>query len=684
MPVSAATPTVINGVALLTRSGKAKARFSEAERLQLLGATKRDLRDFIALFCPDRPFYAATRRKSCDPRAWTTPPSRLRPAEVLRHLTADLTPGLNPMWIAPRCWEVTRWIGLDVDYRGDREDFVRRCRQVLEALSLLGVHRRAILTSPTPSGGCHYRFFLTRKVRVRDVPEILRLVGLVEAPGQIEIFPKQTNGMRLPFGFIPGREHRPSRWVGFIRAYRHRKIPRISWFKIRRLAEKHAPAVLERQLARLPAVSERTAAATPCAATKCRQSKPSTALGVPKRLRADESSMRTDVARYLELLENPISKPSEAAELWDLGIRHVGTRVKATKRIVWHLLFARGLSVEDATNAAVTWVYETGETTSVDVMADLKKRKRKVEKETRNLVRWMADRHVRKPPAERDKSRISKAEVDAIRKQLGVLANDPALVTVALNFLRFAKLHGTATRDGWSVQVAVNGVMRRWPGCRGMGYKPLIAALTKRRIVQLTREKLQSANGTGRPRTYLVCIPPELHTAATMTVEEAVEFAGKELNETTPAENPTPRIEALLNTYKRTITISPQGFAASEKTEGNQGVSQRYPGIPKRFRKAMPFGLGTHAHGEDRPDHGGECQRADGPRGSLRDSLGGAGECGMVPAAPPPATDVTAVRLAEERRRLCRYLCRRRHRWLRRAREPPLPMGAEHPEEEKP
>jgi hypothetical protein len=680
MPVSAATPTVINGVAMLTRSGKPKSRFSEAERLQLLGATKQDLRDFIALFCPDRPLYAATRRNSCDPRAWTTPPGRLKPAEVLRHLTADLTPGLNPMWVAPRCWEVTRWVGLDVDYRGDREDFVRRCRQVLEALSLLGVHRRAILRSPTPSGGRHYRFFLTRKVRVRDVPQILGLVGLVEAPGQIEIFPKQTNGMRLPFGLIPGREHRPRRWVRFVRAYRHRKIPRVSWFKIRRLAEKHAPAVLERQLARLPAASERTAAATPCAATKCRQSKPSTALGVPKRLLVDESPMSTDVARYLELLENPISEPSEAAELWDLGIRRVGTRVKATKRIVWHLLFARGLSVEDATNAAVRWVYETGSTTSADVMNDLGKRTWKVEKETRNLVRWMAARHVRKGPAESDKSRISKAEVDAICKRLGVLANDPTLVTVALKFLRFAKLHGTPTGDGWSVQVAVNGVIRRWPGCRGMGYKPLLAALTERGIVRMTREKRQSANGTGRPRTYLVCISPEFRTAATMTVEEAVKFAGKELNENTPAENTTPRIEVCGDTYRRFIPPTPQGLATSDVTEVNQGVSQNYLGIPKRFRKAMPFGLGTRVHGGSRPDHGVECQRADGPRGSL----GGAGECGMVPAAPPPATDVTAVRLAEERRRLCRCLCRRRHRWLRRAHEPPLHMGAEHPEEEKP
>jgi len=40
MPVSAATPSVINGVALLTRSGNPKSRYSETERLQVLSAAE--------------------------------------------------------------------------------------------------------------------------------------------------------------------------------------------------------------------------------------------------------------------------------------------------------------------------------------------------------------------------------------------------------------------------------------------------------------------------------------------------------------------------------------------------------------------------------------------------------------------------------------------------------------------
>lgn len=212
-------PHAINGVSLLTRSGKFKSRYSSSERLQILGATQADLNATIRLFCPGRPLYAATRGKNDDPHDWTTPRGRLPESEVLRHLTGNLTPEINPRWVAPHSWEVTRWVGIDVDFRGDRDDFKRRCKFVIEALRKLGVPSEAILKSLTPSGGRHYRFFTTRNVRVTDIPPVMAMVGLHESSGQIEIFPKLNKGMRLPFGFIPGREHDPGKWLRFIRAY---------------------------------------------------------------------------------------------------------------------------------------------------------------------------------------------------------------------------------------------------------------------------------------------------------------------------------------------------------------------------------------------------------------------------------------------------------------------------------
>jgi hypothetical protein len=54
-------------------------------------------------------------------------------------------------------------------------------------------------------------------------------------------------------------------------------------------------------------------------------------------------------------------------ELWDLGIRAAGTRIAATKRMAWHLLFVKRLAIEDVAGQLVQWVYATGATTSADV-----------------------------------------------------------------------------------------------------------------------------------------------------------------------------------------------------------------------------------------------------------------------------------------------------------------------------
>jgi len=668
MPVPAATPAVINGVALLTRSGKPKSRFSEAERLQLLGATKRDLRDFIALFCPDRPLYAVTRRNSCDPRAWTTPRRRLNPAEVLRHLTADLTPGLNPMWVAPRCWEITRWVGLDVDYRGDREDFVRRCRQVLEALSLLGVHRRAILRSPTPSGGRHYRFFLNRKVRVRDVPQILALVGIVEAPGQIEIFPKQTNGMRLPFGLMPGRKYSARPWLRFIRAYRHKKFPLVEWFRLRRRAQKFAEDVFYGRAEPIVIATKPTPAKPKRDNLELRPSRQPIRLGIPKKIQAETIASTAEVARYLELLSTPVKEPSDVDELWNLGIRSPGTRISASKRIAWNLLVVHRLSTAEATARLVKWVYETGRTTSIDVGADLRRGTRKVEKETENLVGWMATHHPHQAPPDADKRCISKSEIDIIRDRLGNKTHDSALVCVALNFLRFAKLNGIATPDGWCVQVAVNGVIRRWPGCRGMGYKPLIDALKECGFVRMTREKKQSADGTGRPRTYLVCVPPDLRLGATLAVEEATAIALQRAEKNAPADMNALRIEKLSDTYKRSTPPTPTG----ELREHERVVQQdsRNVGISM----ALPFGQGRGRVFAGVVEK--VCENA--AAFGRRDRSLSRDEMGVVRPHRPPPLDANAFRLAERSRRLCRALCRKRHFWLRQGLRPPPPIRVAH------
>ena len=564
MPLST-LPQAINGVSLLTRSGKPKSRYSADERLRILGATQADLNATIRLFCPARPLYAATRGKNDDPRDWTTPPGRLPDSEVLRHLIGNLTAEINPRWVAPHSWEATWWIGIDVDFREDRDDFKRRCNFVIEALGKLGVPNEAILKSLTPSGGRHYRFFTTRKVRVTDIPQVMAMVGLHESSGQIEIFPKLNKGMRLPFGYIPGREHDPRKWLRFIRAYRRKKFPRVNWLDCLQRASQHAVADPNPDVTRpsvsVPNTVSSSGKVQPRRITRVNR------LGIPKRQINNSPGQFKD--RYQELLSRPFTNAAEAAELWGLGICSEGTRNEATKRMAWHLLFVRRLPLIEATKLLVEWVYETGSQTSADVRKDCTNGTRNVEDQTRKLVEWMVDNHTTTDSGDRDLTRFSPAELDAIRESLGNAAQDEALFSVALSFLRFAKLHGAEQVNGWLVQVSVNGVIRKWPGCNGMNYKPLIEALKASGLVELTREKRQSSNGTGRPRTYLIKVRPELRTGAAMSHEEALQLAAHSVCSGHAVQMTASTHESNRNTYR--MSIHPSFSEKMRKYKGEVG-----------------------------------------------------------------------------------------------------------------
>jgi len=676
MPATAGVvATTINGVALYTKSGKAKSRYSRQERLRILGATQKDLDDTIRLLCPGRPPYAATRRDSCDPRAWTTPRGRLTQDDVLRHLTGSQTPGINPRWIAPHSWEVTRWIGLDVDFRGDQEDFRRRCKAVRRILKRLGVKREAILKSLTPSGGRHYRFFLDQKVRVKDVAETLALAGIEEVPGQVEVFPKRNKGMRLPFGEIPGRRHSARPWLRFIRACRHQKFPLVQWFRLRRRAQKIAEDVFCGRAEPIVIATKPTPAKPKRESLELCPSRQPIKLGIPKKSQAETIASTAEVARYLELLSTPVKKPSDVDELWNLGIRCPGTRTAVTKRIAWNLLFVRRLTPAEVITQLVRWVYTTGKTTSIDVAADLRRGTRKVAKETENVVGWLVAHHPHQAPLDADKRCISKSEIEIIRDRLGNKTHDSALVCVALNFLRFAKLNGIATPDGWCVRVAVNGVIRRWPGCRGMGYKPLIDALKECGFVRMTREKKQSADGTGRPRTYLVCVPPDLRLGATLAVEEATAIALQRAEKTAPADMNALRIEKLSDTYRRSIPPTPLGELREherevQKDSRNVRNQSDFGGISM----ALPFGQGRGRVFAGVVEK--VCENA--AAFGRRDRSLSRDEMGVVRPHRPPPLDANAFRLAERSRRLCRALCRKRHFWLRHGLRPPPPIRVAH------
>lgn len=621
MPASVKPLTNINGASLLTRDGRPKSRYSLQERLELMGAVRRDLAWFIGLFCPGAPLYARTRAKSDNPRSWYTPRGRLTPDLVARHLIGNGTPGLTPTWIAPRSWEATWWLGLDVDFRGDRADFEARCNFVFHTLrAVLGVDRKGILESTTPSGGRHFRVFFTRKVRVADLANVLANVGIRECPGKIEIFPSTKKGMRLPFGLIPGETHDPTRWVRFVRAFGRGEIPRVSWLEFQDAAIRYARAhkrAIDAGHAEGP---------SPLPQPARREGTPTT--GIPRSRRkasaprrgmaglsgghaprpGDQRSSGAD-GRFLELMSGPLRSVEAAAELWDLGIRSAGMRVAATKRMAFHLIVARGMREEDAAKHLVDWVYRTGSQTSVDVMADRAAGTREVENQTRSIVAWTVKQKRPKTTVRRDQACLSRSEVKAVMK---VTERDgfPASHTeVALHLLRYAKLHGQATPEGWLVMVSAGRVIRRWPGCSGKGSKQVMESLRNTGLVSLAREKLQTANGTGRPRTYLVRVSPALRERARLHHEQAMAVV-----QSVRHSKLLERREAVLrsltrfDTYRESKALSPsekqsevQGEARQRENRTRRNVWDVWPSSRKTQDQGPLARKTTSGVGSDRP-----------------------------------------------------------------------------------
>lgn len=245
----AAFPAETNGVSLYTRAGLLKSRFTLPEQLQILGCTLEQLEAYIKLFVPRRTDFAITRAGSGNPRDWTGGRGTIGERQVIRHLLGSRLPNHNPVWIAPRAWDWTRFIAIDVDRRGDEHDFCRRCGKVEDALAALEIPPDARLIMPTPSGGRHYYCFTTAPTGTAEIAPVLASVGIVHRKGAFEVFPSTQRGLRLPYGHIPGQPHDPNAWIQFIKDYENGSFPRINWDRCKQQADRYAtPLVCESAL----------------------------------------------------------------------------------------------------------------------------------------------------------------------------------------------------------------------------------------------------------------------------------------------------------------------------------------------------------------------------------------------------------------------------------------------------
>jgi hypothetical protein len=540
------------------------------------------------------------------PRAWTKLPERLSLHHVIRHLAGNRIPGLEPIWFGARSLSRSRWFCIDVDADRSPEQilaqeydltnaddhmkarllaevrrtykpkppFADRLAQVETALRRMGVNPadpRQVLSIPSPSGGRHLYVFLDVGYDFDQIYAVLAMAGLKHIPGETEFFPAVNRGLRLPFGHMPNGPFDPAAWIQFIDDYRNRVIRRFSLAELLANLDKHR----DRWSRQAQSVRRKRAE---------QQSKPSVgkaALGVPKartRCRQDDA---IDPA-------NGIRSVADAEALFAAGIRQTGTRNQILNLLTAHLVWFRGCSADAAATNLITWTTDPRHV-SKDIREDVARGTRFVANQIERMCRWY-EKHRRGKPSQTTAGKppmFAAGELVPIREAVVDLPPSARKnqADFLLHLLHFAKNHGTPTDDGdaWDAAPAAAPIMRRWPGCHHMNYKPRREHAVASGVLSLVRKERRSRDGTGRARTYRLHVPVVDESDETLTYEQALTYLTAEGGlvpqveaETQIAPAPErPTLEATHARYRQSPEDAQNNPAAVPETDPDRGLGPR-------------------------------------------------------------------------------------------------------------
>lgn len=538
----------------LTKSRLPKSRYFLREKLQILalhtpvGVTLTRVDEFQNLFAFRRTGAIITKAGQ-GPRDWTKLSGIITTDHIVRHLQADLIPTQPPRWVGARSLATSLFFCIDVDsdltkkmtladecdkrtirsanraknlrsirHLQEQPSFQERCQHVESALRRLGIdpnNPRHVLIQRTPRGGRHYYVFLDKPYHLTQSHDLLKAAGLNHKSGQIELYPSESQGLRLPFGYLPDTPHDPTAWIQFIDDYRNRRIRRFS------LAE------LDEHLGKHHACHAKINAA--------RQARPAKSQSLPikrqnlQSLSHDQASTQPDADdRYDQLLNNGITSFTEADELQQIGIRQEGTRTEILKLLASHLIWHKHLSAEEANNILTDWAMNPRHA-SKDIQHDLTHGTQKVAKQISTLCNW-CEQHKRtnntSPSSTYNQPRFAPAELTALERSLESLPKEVRQFQAEffLSFLSFAKCYGKPAHDqtGWEAAPAINQVIRKWRGCHHMYYKDRIGYAITTGTLTLVQNSWHSKYTKGRARKYRLIVPVVSPEAATLDYESAL------------------------------------------------------------------------------------------------------------------------------------------------------------------
>lgn len=521
------------------KDGCLKSRLSWKDKLTILdpyseqSATESRLINFTNLFAY-RTSRAIVTKVNGDHRSWTelkhkspelphiaSHPGGARAAPILtyvaRHLIgARAAPILSPQWVGARSYRTTLYFCIDVDRghgsRTGRRPFHERCHQVEKALRRMGIDPAdpmQVLIVPSPSGGRHYYVFFDAPHLLDQFHGLLDAGGLRHEDGEIEYFPSENKGLRLPFGHIPDRPHHPADWIQFIDDYRNGRIRR------------HSLEVLHTRLSRPGRASSAPPSRPMEVASDCPPGKVLPGLGLPKHLRLPQKegqdaqpAPNAETGRYQQFLDDGVHSIGEAEELFRMGILLRGTRNSVLKMLAAHLIWFRHLAEEKATEFLTRWALDRRHN-SKDIKYDLDHGTSRVADQIRYLCRWCVRKKKSMPTASRsveEHALFARAELTPLRLSIESLIPEARLsqAQFLLHFLGYAKKNGWAADDdsGWEAAVSIKKVVKSWPGCGSKNYYKVRMNLAQEAgLFAMVREKWQNPHGAGRARTYRLSVP---------------------------------------------------------------------------------------------------------------------------------------------------------------------------------
>jgi hypothetical protein len=423
--------------------------------------------------------------------------------------------------------------------------------------------------------------FLSHSIHTASIPDLLGpwgplgQAGIVPRKGRIELYPTESNAIRVPFGRIPGQDQDRLAWLHWVEAFQAGYLVRHDLSgKLQSFMSSGPPGPTKRSV-RVQGSGSRPVTQLPTHTTP-----PSRA-----ELRGSPGLVPPEYDRILG--REPRSK-ADADYLWHHGILRPNTRHQVllwlSQHLVWHLNVREDQAIIELTAWALDHRHN-----SQTIQSDLRDGTDHTRMDIESIVRWCVTHQRPRPSSTRGSARkrllftaprFTTSELAAIKPHVDhtLPEHRPRLAHFGLCMLDAARSAGQPAptidgRLGYLVHVAAK-VMRSWPAQAHMAYKQSLDCSVSTGLLALAKEKYQPKHGKGRARQWFLAVPYDT-TTPTYDYDQAHALL---TDTTTPEAESTPSdtgVLAVAPTSPTTRSIPVCGVHPDEHTDCQRPAGER-------------------------------------------------------------------------------------------------------------